>query len=108
MVSERRTPVRQEQEVHQMGLSRIPHAPAGKATILAALAAAALALALAPPASADAKHFFLPQGQAPAATPADTVSNDLIYHGGNAGPGAIGIQKTPAVYLIYWGPEWAT
>src|SRR5207248_2099008 len=29
------------------------------------------------------------------------------YHGGNAGDGAIGIQKKPAVYLIYWGPQWA-
>jgi hypothetical protein len=50
------------------------------------------------------KHFFW-AGQTP--TP-DQLTNDIIYHGGNAGPGAIGIQKVPAVYLIYWGTEWAT
>jgi serine protease len=76
-------------------------------TLVAALAVVAALLAAAP-ASADAKHFFWPEGTAPAATPADTASNDLIYHGGSAGTGAIGIQKVPAVYLIYWGPEWAT
>jgi hypothetical protein len=36
-----------------------------------------------------------------------SVTNDLIYHGGNLGAGAIGVQTKPAVYLIYWGPEWA-
>ncbi len=91
-----------------MGSIRISRSPAGKATIVVALAVAALVLAAAPPASADAKHFFWPQGQAPAATLADTATNDLIYHGGSAGQDAIGIQKTPAVYLIYWGPEWAS
>src|SRR6476619_3704323 len=50
------------------------------------------------------KHFFWAGTTPP--TP-DQLSNDIIYHGGNAGPGAIGIQKTPAVYLIYWGTEWA-
>jgi hypothetical protein len=56
--------------------------------------------------SINAKHFFWAPGQSPQGTVA-SVQNDLIYHGGNAGPGAIGIQKTPAVYLIYWGAEWA-
>ena len=37
----------------------------------------------------------------------DSASNDLIYHGGNAGPGAIGVEQKPAVYLVYWGPQWA-
>jgi hypothetical protein len=55
----------------------------------------------------NAKHFFWAQGQDPAGT-VNSLHNDIIYHGGNAGPGAIGIQKTPAVYLIYWGPQWAT
>jgi serine protease len=36
------------------------------------------------------------------------MTNDIIYHGGNVGPGAIGIEKTPAVYLVYWGPDWVT
>ena len=35
------------------------------------------------------------------------MTNDLIYHGGNAGSGAIGVETSPAVYLVYWGAEWA-
>ena len=50
------------------------------------------------------KHFFW-AGQTPSA---DSLQNDIIFHGGSAGPGAIGIEKTPAVYLVYWGTEWAT
>jgi len=50
------------------------------------------------------KHFFWAAGQAPNPS---SVSNDLIYHGGNAGPGAIGVETTPAIYLIFWGPDWA-
>src|SRR3954469_3877778 len=57
--------------------------------------------------SINAKHFFWAPGQDPTGTVA-SVTNDIIYHGGNAGPGAIGIQKNPAVYLIYWGTEWAS
>ena len=53
------------------------------------------------------KHFFWAPGQSPAGTVADSTANDLIYHGGNAGPGAIGVETKPAVYLVYWGPEWA-
>ncbi|MDQ6917862.1 MAG: hypothetical protein M3Z98_00745 [Candidatus Dormibacteraeota bacterium] len=50
------------------------------------------------------KHFFWSH----AATPdPNAASNDLIYHGGNAGPGAIGVEKTPAVYVVYWGSPWA-
>ncbi len=82
------------------------------ATVLAA--AAALLLALVGPGAAhadavtNAKHFFWGQGQTGlAGTPADPLANDLIYHGGNAGAGAIGVEQKPAVYLIYWGQEWA-
>ena len=57
---------------------------------------------------ASAKHFFWAPGQNPAGTVADSAGNDLVYHGGNAGAGAIGVQTKPAVYLIYWGAEWAT
>jgi hypothetical protein len=53
------------------------------------------------------KHFFWAPGQSPQGT-VDSVANDIIYHGGNAGPGAIGVETKPAVYLIYWGPEWAS
>jgi len=51
------------------------------------------------------KHFFWAPGQNPAGTVADSASNDLIYHGGNAGAGAIGVEQKPAVYLVYWGPQ---
>lgn len=55
-------------------------------------------------ATTDEKHFFWAPGQAP--NPG-SVSNDLIYHGGNAGPGAIGVENKPGIYLIFWGPDWA-
>ena len=55
----------------------------------------------------NAKHFFWAQGQAPAASvDTNALQNDLIYHGGNVGPGAIGVEQKPAVYLIWWGPHW--
>ena len=77
----------------------------------AALGAALLIGATASMSNADsvlnAKHFLWAPGQDPAGT-ANSLQNDVIYHGGSAGPGAIGIQKTPAVYLIYWGTEWAS
>jgi hypothetical protein len=69
------------------------------------LVVALVALAAASAASADAKHFFW-AGTTPPSP--DALTNDIIYHGGNAGPGAIGIEKAPAVYLVYWGTEWAT
>jgi hypothetical protein len=53
------------------------------------------------------KHFFWAPGQSPQGT-VDSASNNLVYHGGNLGSGAIGVQTKPAVYLVYWGPEWAT
>src|SRR5581483_5404130 len=37
----------------------------------------------------------------------DSAANDLIYHGGNAGSGAIGVETKPIVYLVYWGSVWA-
>jgi hypothetical protein len=52
------------------------------------------------------KDFFWAPGQDPTGTVASTTT-DLIYHGGNAGPGAIGVEQNPAVYLVWWGPEWA-
>jgi hypothetical protein len=53
----------------------------------------------------SAKHVFW--GQSAATTPADSAANDLVWHGGNAGAGAIGVEQKPAVYLIWWGTEWA-
>jgi hypothetical protein len=67
--------------------------------------------AAAPPSGlTNPKHFFYAAGQAPPsqATVADSAANDLIYHGGNIGDGAIGVETTPAVYLVYWGPDWST
>ena len=85
-------------------------APIRIATVLATAAALLLALGGGRAAHADAvtnaKHFFWGQGTAQAAA-TDSAANDLIYHGGNAGAGAIGVEQKPAVYLIYWGQEWA-
>jgi len=78
------------------------------------LLVAALALALGAGSSLastgpiNAKHFFWAPGQPGATNPALSAANDLVYHGGNAGPGAIGVETKPAVYLIYWGPQWAS
>jgi hypothetical protein len=69
------------------------------------LVVALVALGAASAASADSKHFFW-AGTTPPSP--DALTNDIIYHGGNVGSGAIGIEKTPAVYLVYWGTEWAT
>jgi hypothetical protein len=84
-----------------------------RAFALAALVAVAVIIggigAAAAPADTvtNAKHIFWGIGQDPTGT-ANSVQNDIIYHGGNVGPGAIGIEKTPAVYLVYWGTEWST
>ena len=50
----------------------------------------------------DAKHFFWAQGQADPNGIVNSATNDLIYHGGNAGSGAIGVETSPAVYLVWW------
>jgi hypothetical protein len=83
---------------------------------LALVAALALAVALgiafglASAASADTTQLTNPKTffyalQTPTA---DQLSNDLIYHGGNVGTaGPIGVETKPAVYLVYWGTEWA-
>lgn len=83
------------------------------ATMLAAVIAivGAVGTQAAAPASTYAlnpKHFFWAPGQNPAGTVADSTSNDLIWHGGNAGANAIGVEQKPAVYLVYWGPQWAS
>ena len=81
--------------------------------VAVAIAAATLAATLhAGASSADsgpinAKHFFWAQGSAQAASTQDDLTNNLIYHGGNAGPGAIGVIQKPKMYLIFWGAQWA-
>src|SRR6201988_2769626 len=52
------------------------------------------------------KHFFWAPGQPNTPNPS-SLANDLIYHGGNAGSGAIGVETKPATYLIFWGPDGA-
>jgi hypothetical protein len=52
------------------------------------------------------KVFFWAKGTANAASTQDQLQNDLIYHGGNAGDGAIGVEQKPSVYLIWWGTQW--
>jgi hypothetical protein len=80
---------------------------------VAALALAALAAALQAGASSadggpiNAKHFFWAEGTTQAASTQDDITNNLIYHGGNAGPGAIGVIQKPKMYVVYWGAQWA-
>ncbi len=74
------------------------------ATIAATLQAGASSADTAP---LNPKHFFWAQGTAQAASTQDDVTNNLIYHGGSAGPGAIGVIQKPKMYLIYWGTQWA-
>src|SRR4051812_16489927 len=77
--------------------------------LVAALIAAVAGAVGASPASAtntNPKHFFWAPGQSPTGT-VDSLTNDIIYHGGNLGDGAIGVETKPAVYLVYWGTEWA-
>jgi|1185.fasta_scaffold16377_2 hypothetical protein len=84
--------------------------------IAAALAALCAGAARAPAAGhgsaassdlTNPKHFFWARGQAPSSGSAGSPTDDIIYHGGNAGDGAIGVEIKPAVYLVYWGEEWA-
>jgi hypothetical protein len=74
------------------------------ATAVGMLGVSAAAAATGP---INPKHFFWAPGQDPQGTVA-SVQNDIIYHGGNLGDGAIGVETKPAVYLVYWGPQWAS
>ena len=83
-----------------------------RASVLALLGAVAVAIGASSAASrttdlTNPKHFFWAPGQNPAGTVADSTANDLVYQGGNAGSGAIGVETKPAVYLVYWGTQWA-
>ena len=72
---------------------------------LATVVVAAIGASAAAAGPTNPKHFFWAPGQDPQGT-INSAANDLIYHGGSIGDGAIGIQKKPAVYLIFWGPQW--
>src|SRR5438067_2248418 len=82
------------------------------AGLFAATAALVAGLAIAGPGAGgttpltNAEHFFWAQGQF--APSPDALTNDIIYHGGNVGTSnPIGVQVKPAMYLVYWGTEWA-
>src|SRR6185369_1545245 len=64
-----------------------------------------LLFAAAAAAQTNPKHFFWAPGQPNSPDPS-ALASDLIYHGGNAGSGAIGVETKPAVYLVFWGPDW--
>jgi hypothetical protein len=77
------------------------------AAVLAAGTAATLAnISRADEAPLNPKHFFWAQGTAQSAAIQDELTNNLIYHGGNAGPGAIGVIQKPKMFLVYWGTQW--
>jgi hypothetical protein len=85
-------------------------APALAALALASAAAVVLGASASTSAAStltNPKHFFWAPGQSLQGT-VDATANDLIYHGGNLGSGAIGVETNPAVYLIYWGQEWGS
>jgi hypothetical protein len=74
-------------------------------TLLALLAIAYTLATATATAQSNPKHFFWAPNQPSTPNPS-SLTNDLIYHGGNAGQGAIGVENKPATYLIFWGPDW--
>src|SRR5690242_7562132 len=93
-----------------LGGARARRAALALATVLA-IAAGPLATSAGASAGVskltNPKHFFWAIGQSPPGT-TGSATNDLIYHGGNAGSGAIGVEVRPSVYLIFWGKQWAS
>ena len=50
------------------------------------------------------KHFFRGVGSPPSP---GALTNDLVWHGGNVGTAnPIGVERKPAVYLVFWGAQW--
>jgi hypothetical protein len=49
----------------------------------------------------NGKHVLWSAGNGPAPSTDQASSGNLIYHGGL-------VETTPAVYLVFWGPEWKT
>jgi hypothetical protein len=74
--------------------------------LLALLAVACILSAITAAAQTNPKHFFWAPNQPNTPNPS-SLTNDLIYHGGNLGSGAIGVENNPATYLIFWGPDWS-
>ena len=87
-----------------MFTTTLKHLPALGLRVLAFLTISLAVIAAQTLGATNEKHFFWAAGQAPNPS---SVANDLIYHGGTAGSGAIGVETVPATYLIFWGPDWA-
>ncbi|HET7566819.1 MAG TPA: hypothetical protein VFJ91_02430 [Gaiellaceae bacterium] len=78
--------------------------PATRLLLLAVLAAAVLAPRATTQAAPAPKHFLWALG----ASPVDPDRGEnLEWRGGAAGEGAIGVERTPAVYVVFWGRRWA-
>ena len=89
-------------------LPRWQHLGGGLAAALLAFAFGVQPAAVGADTLTNPKHFFWANGQPSPTGTVNSITTDLIYHGGNAGQGAIGVESPPAVYLIYWGPDWAS
>src|SRR6201987_1195227 len=87
-----------------MFITTLKHLPARGVRVFVLLAISLAVIAARTSGATNEKHFFWAAGQAPSPS---SVANDLIYHGGNVGSGAIGVETTPAIYLVFWGPDWA-
>ena len=72
-----------------MSTTTLKHLPALGLRVLAFLTISMAVIAAQTSGATNQKHFFWAAGQAPNPS---SVSNDLIYHGGNVGSGAIGVR----------------
>jgi hypothetical protein len=73
-----------------MSTKTLERPPALGLRVLALVAISLAVITTQASATTNQKHFFWAPGQAPNPS---SVSNDLIYHGGNAGPRAIGVRQ---------------
>ncbi len=52
------------------------------------------------------KHYLWALGGGGSSRP-PAAGGDLTWRGGAAGDGAIGVESSPRVYVVFWGPAWA-
>jgi hypothetical protein len=78
------------------------------ARVLIALSLAAACAGAASPHARQAfpKDFLWALDSSPAASPS-ADGGELTWRGGSAGAGALGVERTPSVYVVFWGPLWA-
>ena len=72
----------------------------GRWAFWAAAAISSAAAAQTQPTSVGAAHMYYGKSHY-TPTPNQTNQDNLIYHGGT-------VLTTPAIYLVFWGPEWQT